>query len=172
MPVMQVSPRSLLAVVLLSVVLFGCATTQSIDQSKRTRTFEADYLSTFKASLDYFNERGFAVAMVDKDLGIINTDYRENDGVAKFFLGNYRAKINLSLRAIPDKTQTKIIATISAEKMESNIFQSRWVQATMGEGEAADYYTKVFNGIQYFLNGGTGPMTTDSVKQKGEKFGK
>ena len=79
---------------------------QSIDISKRSRKFNADYLSTFKAIAGYCNDRGFAITMADKDLGLLNTDYKENDGTAKFFFGNYRSKLNFSMKKISENETT------------------------------------------------------------------
>ena len=133
---------------LFSLIFAGCATMQTIDVSNRQHTYDKAYLDVFRAAVDYCNQESFAITQMDKELGVINTDFKENDGTSKFFLGNRRVKLNFSLRSI-NETSTKVIAIISAE--EQGAFGS-WEQTTMTEGEAIDYYNKVFDGIQHMLN--------------------
>lgn len=133
---------------LVCCLVVACATTQTIDVSLRTNVFQADYLTTFKAVVDYCNDGGFAIVMADKELGILNTDYKESGGASSFFFGNSRAKINFSLKKVSE-TETKVIVTISGEKQGA--FGS-WTQATMTEGEAKGYYQSVFEGVQARLN--------------------
>jgi hypothetical protein len=132
-----------------ALLLFSsCSTMQTIDISKRTRKFNADYLSTFKAVAGYCNERGFAITMADKDLGLLNTDYKENDGTTKFFFGNYRSKLNFSMKMVSEN-ETQVIVNASAEKQGA--FGS-WTQTTMSEDQAIELFKKIFTGIQSQLD--------------------
>lgn len=137
-----------LIAIIMSLLFYGCATMQSISVQNRTHVYNASYINTFKAAIDYCNEKSFAILQADKDLGIINTDYKEADGASAFFFGNKRVKINLSLKDIASDS-TQIIAIISAQN--AGAFGS-WQQATMSESQAADYYNMLFTGIENQLN--------------------
>lgn len=135
--------KNLVFVAAITFTLVGCVTTQGLNVAMRTHIYGAPFAQVFRASIDYCDERGLAITSADKDLGIINTDYRENDGAQRFLFGRARARLNLSLKAIsPDKT--RIIANISAEV--PGAFGS-WTQATGSEAEVAKMYDQVFTGI-------------------------
>lgn len=118
---------------------------QSIDVNKRTRVFNADYKTVFKAVVGYCNERSFAIIMADKDLGIVNTDWKENSGVSKFFTGNKRAKINFGLKETADGKGTRVVLTVSAQ---SQGMFGTYQEATMTEGQAVDAFNAIFDSIQ------------------------
>jgi hypothetical protein len=131
----------------------GCATTQSIGVSERTRTYKASYDSTMKACVTYCEVRGFPLASVNDKVGLISTDYRENDGTSKFFFGNARAKVTFNLHQV-DALSTKVVTTIVAEKESGNLFFRSYSAATMTEGQGIDLYKKVLDGIQTSLSYG------------------
>ena len=131
----------------LSMALTSCATMQTIPPEQRSRTFRSDYQSTFAAVVNYCNDRAFAITMVDKDLGIINTDYKENDATSRFFLGNYRSKLNVSITK-SDPTSTRVLVTASVQKQAA--FGS-WTQSTMLEQDAVSLYQQIFSGIESHL---------------------
>jgi hypothetical protein len=122
---------------------------QSIDVNARSRTFDADYATTLKAAIDYLNADGWQIATVDKDLGIINTEFKSASGLSAILSGEERYKMNFSIQK-QSPTQTKVIANMLYEKKTSgNAFKSgEWVQATMTEKEATDKYNEILSGIQ------------------------
>jgi hypothetical protein len=136
-----------ISVLLLSATLLGCATTQGLDVSKRTRVFPAPYDTVMMAAVEYCNDRGFPVTSSDTKLGILNTDYRENDGAARFFLGNARARINMNFKRL-GADSTRILLNISTEKQGA--FGS-WSQMTGSESEIVNIYNEVFDGIRLKL---------------------
>lgn len=139
--------KKLLLLLAAIFILTSCATVQSLDSSVRTYTYERDYNSVLKAIVTYCNEKAFPITSVDKELGIINTDYKENEGTAKFLFGNSRAKMNFSITK-QQESKTKVLLNLSIEKQGA--FGS-WSQATMTEGQAADYYKTVFKNIGGYL---------------------
>lgn len=139
--------KKLLLVIITSFILFGCATTQSLDVSKRTKIFINPYEDVFKAALEYCNERGFPITNADKDIGYIVTGFRESDATAAFFFGNKRANINFNLSELaPDRT--KVILNISFQSQGS--FGS-WKQQNVLESVAEDAYKDVFKGLSEIL---------------------
>jgi len=122
---------------------------QSVDVNARSRTFEADYSTTLKAAVDYLNSDGWQIATVDKDLGLINTEFKSVSGLASILSGEERYKMNFSIQK-QSAAQTKVIANMLYEKKTGgNAFKSgEWVQASMTEGMATDKYKEILNGIQ------------------------
>ncbi len=136
-------------VILTAMILTGCATMQSIDVNARSRTFDADYSTTLKAAVDYLNSDGWQIATVDKDLGLINTEFKSVSGLASILSGEERYKINFSIQK-QSAAQTKVIANMMYEKKTGgNAFKSgEWTQANMTEGKAIDKYNEILNGVQ------------------------
>ena len=133
--------------VILTAFLFtSCATMQSIPPEQRTHFFEANYNQTFKAIVSYCNDKGFPIVMVDKDLGIINTDWKMNDGVSKFLVGDQKLKINFAVSEVKhSEDSTRVMAIVSAVK--SGAF-GRESSITMTKGRAKDYYDIIYKGIE------------------------
>jgi hypothetical protein len=122
---------------------------QSIDVNSRSRTFDADYSTTLRAAVDYLNAEGWQISTVDKDLGIINTEFKSVSGLASIFTGQERYKINFSIQ-MQSATQTKVIANMLYErKTGGNVFDSgEWTQANMTESAAIEKYNEILDGIQ------------------------
>ncbi len=108
----------------------GCSTMQTIDISKRSQKYETDYLSAFKAVIAYCNERNYPIAMADKELGIVNTDYGSDQ------IDNSRLKVNFSLKKLSD-TKTNIVIIVSDEK-----------KLPIVESAATRIYKRIFDGVQ------------------------
>jgi hypothetical protein len=135
----------------LATVLAGCATTQSLNVSQRSRTYKADYSTTMKGCVTYCEVQGFPLQTVNEKMGIMSTDYRENDGTSKFFFGNVRAKITFNLHAV-DSASTKVVANIVSEQEKGNVFFRSYSAATMTGGQATNIYTSLFDAIQVCLD--------------------
>lgn len=150
----------LMIISIITILLSSCATMQSIPSSKRTKVFNTDYLTTFKAVISYCNDRSFAITMADKDLGIVNTDFKENEGTSKFFFGNYRSKLNFSIRQLSEST-TQVLINASAEKQGAF---GTWTQTTMTENQATDLYHQIFSGIGNNLPGFRGKPKSENDK--------
>jgi hypothetical protein len=140
---------SIIFAILTAMILTGCATMQSIDVNARSRTFDADYSATLKAAVDYLNSDGWQIASVDKDLGLINTEFKSVSGLASILSGEERYKINFSIQK-QSAAQTKVIANMLHEKKSGgNEFKSgEWTQANMTEEKAIDKYNEILDGVQ------------------------
>jgi len=131
-------------VILTVIVITSCATMQYLPPEQRTHVFDADFNSTLKATVNYCNDKAFPIIVVDKDLGIINTNWKMNDGASKFLLGDIKMKLNFMLNKVNQVDKTKVMATVIAVK--SGAFGSQ-SSVTMTEGRARDYYKIIFDGI-------------------------
>lgn len=128
--------------------IVSCSSMQSLDISYRTRSYDQDYLKVFKACLDYCNYKGIAVKYVDKELGIIDTDFKEKDpeftrGILSI-LSESRIKINFSVKEKDNETQ--LVVNASIEDLEGS--DGSWRQVNLSESEARDYYDKIFHGVE------------------------
>lgn len=127
----------------LLIILTACATMQTVNIENRSRIYDADYNRVLKAIISYCNEYSFPVNYVNENLGIITTDYRENDGTSKLLIGNYRTKLNYNVSKI-DENKTKVVVHINYE--EQGTFGA-WKQATLTESKAIEIYETVLNRI-------------------------
>jgi hypothetical protein len=129
---------------LLISLLLGCAVTmQTLDVTQRSRTFNNNYPTIIKAINEYCIEKGFAITTMDRENGIVNTDYKEGTATSKLFFGNTRAKINFSISKISDDS-TKVTLLASTEEQRGLV---GWQQMTMNESSAQDFYNQIFDGI-------------------------
>ena len=131
---------------ILLLTLIGCAS-KPLDPSVRTHVYQADYKSTLKAVIAYCQDESLPVLTVDKDLGIVNTDWKNTGG---FMLGN-RMKINFSLK--DQTTSTKVILTITTQQQRLNGIGASasvgdYQERSMPDDEARKAYGQVFTGIQ------------------------
>jgi len=150
--------RKLIFLLVMLMMVVGCATTQTLNVQKRTRVYNADYVTVFKAAVDFCNANAFPIIMVDKDLGILNTGFKENDGVSKFFVGDKRTSFSLSIRECTDGTT--VIAIISCE--EKTLFGG-WSQQTGLSSDAEALYESLFDKIESFI-----PKEDISIKNSQE----
>ncbi len=133
-----------LATLAINVFVFAaCATMQSISVDQRSRIFDADYMTTLKGALDYLNTNGWQISNVDKDLGIVNTEFKTTSGLSALFTGDERWKINFTVQKV-SATQTRVIANMLYEQKSG---LTGWTQANMTEGEAVDRYNKILDGV-------------------------
>lgn len=130
-----------LALILLFMFFVGCASKQPTDVSTRTRIYQADFKTVLKAVLAYCQEQSFAVLSVDKDLGIVNTDWKSAGGL----LLHRRIKINFVLK--DQESATKVVLTISEER-QNNPVSGNYETYTMNDKEANKAYQDILDGIQ------------------------
>jgi hypothetical protein len=133
----------------LAVLVCGCATMQTIDISSRSRIVNADYATTLKASIDYLNSEGWQIATVDREFGLINTEFRSSSDLGSIFFGGERYKLNLSIQRF-SVDQTRVIANMLHEtKSHGHLLgEGSWVQARVTEGDALEQYYHLLGGIE------------------------
>ncbi|HXX64233.1 MAG TPA: PDZ domain-containing protein [Bacteroidota bacterium] len=128
------------------VLTASCATTQSIDVSQRSRTFNADFATTIKACLTYCEMQGFPVRMVNESMGVVATDYRESGVASSFYFAYDRAKLNFDIHRL-DSANTTVVALIS---IDSRSYPGEAVTVAQTE----DSYTYVFDAIKVCVENG------------------
>ena len=91
-----------------------CATVGSLTQEEReemqTATFNAAYTQTFTAVVDVLEDAGWFISNVDKEVGIITTDWLEgpiNFEEELFHGGGIRRKMSANIDALEEGT-TKV----------------------------------------------------------------
>lgn len=97
-------------ILLLTLILSSCAprvTLQPISDAEKTQTFAADADALWKAVVQVLTEQEYQIAVIDKDTGVITTEYKQlyNHGVIdslfhlsrseKLFLGDARVKATI-----------------------------------------------------------------------------
>jgi hypothetical protein len=122
---------------------------QNLDINKRTRVYDADYATTLKAAVDYLNAEGWQISSIDKELGIINTEFKSVSGLASILTGEERYKTNFSIQKT-SSSQTKVIANMLFERKTSGtrFRDGEWTQANLTEGQAVSKYKEILDGIQ------------------------
>ncbi len=135
--------KRLILFVLVSIVI-NCATMQSIPIEDRSRILNASYDITFGTTAAFFNEKGFTLKTIDKESGLIDTDYQGGSAWAAVFSGtNYRTKINAFFRR-EDQNRTKLTLTISTEQKQAF---GGWQASTFTTGQALKTYNEYFDEI-------------------------
>lgn len=138
----------------LAVLLCGCATMQTIDISSRSRMVHADYATTLQAAVDYLNSEGWQIVSVDREFGLINTEFRSSSDLGSIFFGGERYKLNLSIQR-PSADQTQVIANMLFETRSHGhlLGEGSWVQVRMTEGDAFEQYYQILRGVEAKLHG-------------------
>ena len=124
----------------------GCATTQSIPVTDRTHTFDADYDVVFAATARVLVAEGYVLKTIDKDVGLIDTDYKHRSGFT--LKGKQRRKVNALL--IVAGTATRLTLTLAAEQPNDD---GDWQSVPFTTDAALKYYDELFEKIEYELHG-------------------
>ncbi len=132
-------------------VLFaaGCATTQSIPVSDRTHTFEADYDAVFAATARVLVAEGYVLKTIDKDVGLIDTDYKHRSGFT--LKGKQRRKVNALMIVVG--TATRLTLTMAVEEPND---EGDWQSVPFTTDAALKYYDELLEKIEYELHGRVG----------------
>jgi hypothetical protein len=108
------------------LILSACATVGSLTQEEReemqTATFNAAYTQTFTAVVDVLEDAGWFISNVDKEVGIITTDWLEGPLSFEeelFHGGGIRRKMSANIDALEEAT-TKVKLRYTMQTFESN----------------------------------------------------
>jgi uncharacterized lipoprotein len=102
--------------VLIVLILSACATVGSLSEEEKeamqTATFDASYTQTFDAVVDVLEDAGWFIGNVDKEVGIITTEWLEGpiSFEEELFLGSgIRRKMSANIDALEEeKTKVKL----------------------------------------------------------------
>lgn len=114
-----------------AIFVFGCAVAP-LAPEKKERLFQADYDKTWFAVLDVLNERVMPLTIVQKDSGLIITDFVESrTGMIERF------KLNVSIRPQLSSTKVRIDGRFEYFSRGGSFGVGRWEsQESTGELEA------------------------------------
>lgn len=126
--------------------LAGCATTQSIPVTDRSYAFEADYNAVFAATARVLVAEGYVLKTIDKDVGLIDTDYKHRSGFT--LKGQQRRKVNALL--IVAGTTTRLTLTMAVEQPND---AGDWQSVPFTTDAALKYYNELFHKIEADLYG-------------------
>jgi hypothetical protein len=138
----------------LVIAACGCATMQTIEVGSRSRVVNADYETTLKATVDYLNTEAWQINTIDKEFGIINTEFKSISGFSSFLSGGERYKLNVFIQK-QSTTRTKVIANMLYESKSGFhlLGDGAWSQENMTESDAIEKYDKILGGIQSKIDG-------------------
>jgi hypothetical protein len=125
----------------LIIALYACGglTSTSVSIEDRARIYSSSYTDVFKAVLAYCSSNGYAIQIIDKELGIIQTDYKSRGGIMK----EGRIKLNFTLSKFDDnKTKVVLIARIEEQDKIGN-----WHADQSLSGAWEDVYAIIFKDI-------------------------
>ena len=145
---MRYAPLLIIFCLLLSCS--GCAT--AVDRSDypeemriRTRVIEADYDTTFGAVVDILTDFGHAIAEVDKDSGIVTTEYQDFKAGSFDTLSFERNRVKHCVRISSlSKRKTKVTWNVTFEEQKTF---GGWT----GSPEEREWYNSWFSALQYHV---------------------
>ena len=141
--------KMLVATGLALLFVAGCATTQSIPRTDRSYTFEADYDAVFGVVVRVLVADGYVLKTIDKDVGLIDTDYKHRSGFT--LKGRQRRKVNALLAEAG--SGTRLTFTVAVEQPND---AGDWQSVPFTTASAMKYYNELFEKIEYELHGGVG----------------
>ena len=138
------SPMKRFIPIIASIFIFTCATMQSIPLEDRSRIFTTSYDQAFSATSSFLSEKGFTFKTINKEDGLIDTDYKQGSALAAFFIGDKRSKVNVFFYRV-DENNTKIALTLVTE--QKDVFRG-WQAESVTKSEALKFYDVYFTEIE------------------------
>ncbi len=140
--------RVLILGTLAALLLSSCApkTMETLDASKRVRTFNATRDAVFQASLDAFKSERVPLVSTDRERGRIETDYKDNDMFSKLLVGNIRAKFTLDLKSESADRTTMVALIVMEKKLDWPL--SGWRAVESDEAELEQWYNDFFDAVE------------------------
>ncbi len=144
--------------VLVTLVLSACATVGSLTQEEReemqTATFDASYTQTFNAVVDVLENAGWFIGSVDREIGMITTDWLEGpiSFEEELFVGSgIRRKMSANIDELEEgQTKVKLRYLVQTYDTGGGCLSSPGWRGTEDEvivDDARKAYTKYFDAI-------------------------
>lgn len=140
---MGFSKQSILFLLLIAILVGSCATTQSISNEVRTKEYQKDYNTVFRAIVQTLSDAGYIINDADSENGIINTDYSQASEWEAFWSGDERTKVNAFLTEKENSTQVRLTVSV-----QNKAPLTGWQNANMTKSKAEEYYEKLFQKIE------------------------
>ena len=94
--------------IIVVLLILGCASTKTIDNSNKTKIFSANCLVVNKAVINYLIGEGWKIDNVDETHGLIKTAFRE---FWSYCQGNHWIRLSLKLQYLSDN-QTRVYVKV------------------------------------------------------------
>jgi len=139
---------------LLLLFLLGCVSTQSLPVESRSRVYDLDYDLVFDATVQMLSEEGFAIIDAQRDAGVINTDYRADDGSFLDFLfrnaNTTRRKISALVSNAPNGTRVLLNFDLQ-EFTDPLVGNGTYRSVQLSPSTARKYYRDFFKNLNAYL---------------------
>ncbi len=130
--------------------LLGCATIKPISYEERQRNYTANFDTVWSASIQMLTQENFPIKSMDKENGLIQTDYGKNT-MQDSWMSYARCSLNLFISSI-DKDNTIVIINphyeayfpggISATSYGPKVDRGEWVVKDSKDKMLIDKYFK------------------------------
>jgi len=131
---------------LLAVFIFvsGCASTQSIPASERSRTYTPAKDTVITAVVETFTNQGYTIETIDRATGIVSTGRKSNPSLEAALVGDLSRKVQARVTSSEDGG-SKVVLTLVYQR--ENAFGNRQAQS-VGKSAAMDMYDELFSLIE------------------------
>jgi len=141
---------------LLSLLIAGCATTQSIPTEDRSRTYDAPKDTVVTAVANTFIGEGFTIASIDREVGIVTTGTRSSNEIKSALIGQMERQLQANVRSV-DSSTSRLVLTLVYER--ENAFGGTEARS-FDEETAIDMYEDWFVKIEKRLQSDGEPVRT------------
>lgn len=133
---------------LLALLFAACApkTMETLDASKRTKTFSASQGAVFQATIDALNSEKVPITSADRERGRIETDFKDNEMLSKFIVGNIRAKFTIDLKSAGEGSTTMVALIVMEKRLDWPL--SGWRAVESDEAELEQWYNDFFDAVE------------------------
>ena len=129
---------------LLAVLLTGCATTQSIPTSDRSKVYDSPRDSVITAVVNAVTEEGYSIETLDRETGMVMTGTKSNSTLAAAFVGNKDRSLQARVTS-QSASRSRLLLTLVLES--ENAFGASSAQS-MPASDAKALYDEWFKKIE------------------------
>ncbi|MBU2567709.1 MAG: hypothetical protein KJ967_02905 [Elusimicrobia bacterium] len=150
-------------IILLFLFLQGCATMSHLPPEQRReiqeRKFSEKYEKVFKAVVRTLEDKGYILDKVDKETGLISTEWSATPDYSKQFLvfGKIRGKFTAHIERL-DKNNTLVRLNFSLQERpvtykegKTTYDDTSWDDEDLDVDRAKKYYKTYFDSIQEYI---------------------
>lgn len=141
---MRTRKKLLLLFLPVLMLVINCAATQNIAVPDRSRTFSYPYDVVFDTVTDCVQNKGYFLRNLDRENGIIDTDYKTGGFWESLFGSNFRSKIGVNLSELEDG-RTYVVLMIVREDRDDD---EGWSAELSPKGMSMKYYTEFFSELE------------------------
>lgn len=147
--------RSARIPILLSLLIGGCATTQSLPVEDRARTYDAPKDTVITAVANTFIGEGFTIASIDREVGIVTTGRKSSSEIKSALIGQMERQLQANVRSVDNGTRLALTLVYESE----NAFGGTEARS-LDKGTAIDMYEEWFAKIEKRLQSEGKPVRT------------